>query len=73
MFRRDREGRKAEGVDLYVRKKWIDCTELSLENSNEQVEILWVEIRGQANRGNLIASVYYRTPAQEDVDKAFFL
>jgi len=31
-----------EGVALYI-KKWIDCEELSLRNSYEQVESLWVK------------------------------
>ena len=39
-FGRDRQGRKAGG--LYF--KWIDCEELCLSNSHDQVESLWVEI-----------------------------
>jgi len=39
LFRRDRQGRRGGGVVLYV-KKWIECEELSLKNSHEQVEKL---------------------------------
>ena len=33
-FRRDRQGRKGEGVALYL-KEWIGCEELPLRNSQE--------------------------------------
>ena len=39
LFRRDRQGRRGGGVVLYVRK-WIDCEELCLRNSHDQVESL---------------------------------
>ncbi|GAB0190587.1 mitochondrial enolase superfamily member 1 [Grus japonensis] len=40
LFRRDRRGRRGRRVALYI-KKCIDCEELSLKNSHEQVESLW--------------------------------
>jgi len=40
LFRRDRQGMR---VVLYV-KRWIDCEEVPLRNSHEQVESLWVTI-----------------------------
>jgi len=64
-----RQRRRGGAVALYVEEQ-IDCTELCLRNSNEQVESLWVKVRGQANKGNLMADVYYRPPNQvEPVDK----
>ncbi|KAK4828983.1 hypothetical protein QYF61_001639 [Mycteria americana] len=73
LFRRDRRGRRGGGVAFYI-KKWIGCEELSLKNSHEQVESLWVRIRDQGNKGNLVVGVYYRTPNQgEPIDEAFFL
>ncbi|GAB0207927.1 hypothetical protein GRJ2_003258400 [Grus japonensis] len=55
-------------------KTRIDCTELSLKNSNMQVESLWVKIRDQANKGNFVVGVCYRPPDQgEEVDEEFFL
>ncbi|KAK4813526.1 hypothetical protein QYF61_009252 [Mycteria americana] len=42
LFRRDRRGRRGGGVALYV-KKQIDCEELSLKNSHEQVGSLWLQ------------------------------
>ena len=65
-----KEGR---GVALYI-KKWIECEELSLKNSHEQAESLWVRIRDSGNKGNLGVGAYYRPPDQGvPVDKAFFL
>ncbi|GAB0210070.1 hypothetical protein GRJ2_003472800 [Grus japonensis] len=73
LFRRDRQGRRGGGVALYI-KKWIDCEELSLKNSHEQVESLWVRIRDRGNKGNLVVSVYYRPLDQgEPIDNAFLL
>jgi len=44
LFRMDRRGRRGRGVARYI-KKWLDCDELSLKNSHNQVESLWVRIR----------------------------
>jgi len=43
-FRRDRRGKRGEGVAHYV-KKWIDSKELLLRNNYEQVESSSVKIR----------------------------
>ena len=74
LFRRlFRWGRRGGDVALYV-KKWIECEELSLRNSHEQVESLWVGIGDLGNKGNLVAGVYSRPPNQgEPTDEAFFL
>ena len=73
LFRRDRQRRRGRVVALYI-KKWIDSEELSLKNSHEQVESLWVRIRDRGNKGNLVVGVYYRPPDQgEPIDKAFLL
>ena len=58
LFRR--KERRGGGCPLWKKEKRIDCTELSLKGSDEQVESLWVKIRGQANKGNLVVGVYYR-------------
>ena len=61
------------GVALYVRK-WIDCEELCLRNSHDQVESLWVKIKDRSSKGHLVAGVCYRPPDQGDpVDEAFLL
>lgn len=44
------------GVSLYV-KKWIDCEELFLRNSHEQVESSLVRIRDWINKGHLVVRV----------------
>ncbi|GAB0208942.1 mitochondrial enolase superfamily member 1 [Grus japonensis] len=51
LFRRDRRGRRGRGVALFV-KKWIDGEEVSLKNSHEQVESLWVI--DKSTRGNAL-------------------
>ena len=57
-------------VGLYV----IDCEELCLSNSHDQVESLWVKIRDQSSKGYLMVGVCYRPPGQgEPVDEAFLL
>ncbi|PKU34424.1 nedd4-binding protein 2-like 2 [Limosa lapponica baueri] len=42
VFIRDRRGRRGRGVALYI-KKWLECEELLLKNSHEQVESLWLQ------------------------------
>jgi len=44
LFRRDRWGKTGEGVAFYI-KKSIQCEELSLKNSHEQIESLFIRIR----------------------------
>ena len=50
-FRRDRQGRRGAGVALYVRK-WIDCEELCLRNSHDQVKSFEVKIKDQTSKGH---------------------
>ena len=73
LFRRDRQGRRGGRVALYVRK-WIDCKELYLKNSHNQVRSLWVKIEDRSSKGHLVVGVCYRPPDQgEPVDEAFLL
>jgi len=73
LFTRDRRGKRGGGIDLYI-KKSIQCEELSLKNSHEQAESLWVRFRDRGNKGNLVLRVYYRPPHQgEPIEKTFFL
>jgi len=57
LFRRDRQGKRGQGIALYV-KKWIQCEELYLKNSHKQVESLRVRIRDRGNKGKLVVGVY---------------
>jgi len=52
LFRSDRQIRRGEGAALYV-KNWIDCTKLSLKNSNTQVKNLRVKIETKPTKGTL--------------------
>jgi len=49
LFRRDRWGKRGGGIALYI-KKSIQCEELSLKNSHEQLESLWIRIRDRGNK-----------------------
>lgn len=44
------------------KKKRIDCTELTLKNSDEQFEGLWVKNKGKANKGSLVFGVRCKPP-----------
>ncbi|GAB0210277.1 hypothetical protein GRJ2_003493500 [Grus japonensis] len=71
-FRKDRPTRQGGGVALYVREQ-LECIELRLGVDEEQVESIWVRIKGQANINDTVVGVYYRPPDQEEeVDEAFY-
>lgn len=59
LFRMDRAGKRGTQVALCI-KRWNECEELSLKNSHEEVESLWVRIRDPGNKGNLVPGVCYR-------------
>lgn len=46
---------KGGGVALFIRR-WIECEVLSLRNRHEQIESLWIRIRHQDNKENLMAA-----------------
>jgi len=50
LLRRDTQGKRGEGITLYIRKG-IECEELPMKNGQEQVESLWV--REMATKGDL--------------------
>jgi len=65
LFRKDRPTRQGGGVTLYVREQ-PECIELCLGADEEEVESLWVRIKGQAHMGDIIVGVYYRPPDQDE-------
>ena len=66
-FKTDRQGRKGNGVALYVKKE-CECVEIN--GGDDTVESLWVRIKVKANKTEIIMGVYYRPPNQdEEVDK----
>lgn len=72
LFRRHRR-KRGGGVAPYI-KRWIECEEMSLKNSHEQVESLWVKIRHQGNKRKQVVGDYYRFPDHgEPIDKALLL
>ena len=69
LFRRDREGRKGGGVALYI-KECFDVEELGV--GNDEVECLWIKIRGKGCRGNILVGACYRRPNQDEEDEVFY-
>ena len=56
---------------LNVREQ-VEQIKVHLEMNDEQVQSLWVRIKGQVNMGDTIVGVQYRLPDQEEeVDEAF--
>jgi len=52
----------------------LECEELSLKNSHQHIESLWIRIRDRGNKTNLAVGVYHRTPNQGvPIDEAFLL
>jgi len=45
-------------------REQVECIELGLGANEEQVESLWVRIKGQAHKGDIMVGVYYRPPDQ---------
>jgi len=73
LFRREGQGKRGGRVGLYVRN-WIDCEDLYLRNSHDQLENLWVKIKDRSSKGHLGAGVCCRPPDQEEaVDEAFLI
>jgi len=70
VFRRGRQGKRGNGVALYVRE-YFDCTELS--DPDDKVECLRVKTRGKANRADILLGVCYRQPNQdEEVEEVLY-
>jgi len=72
LFRKDRSIRQGGGVALYVTEQ-LEYIELCLRVDEEQMESLWVRIKGQAHTGDTVVGVYYRPPDQKkEADHAFY-
>ncbi|KAJ7423652.1 mitochondrial fission process protein 1 [Willisornis vidua] len=69
LFRKYRQGRRGGDVALYVRES-LDPVEL--EVSSDKVECLWTRIREKANKADILMSVCYRPPYQDDEGDELF-
>jgi len=70
LFRRDRGGKRAGGVSLYVRDSF-DC--MKLNDCDDKVECLSVKTRGNANKADIQLGVFYRPPNQEiEAEEVFY-
>ena len=59
---------------LYL-KEGMDCVVLAVGGGkvSGKAERLWVRIKGQSNKGDVVVRVYYRPPGQDDdTDELFF-
>ena len=69
LFRGDRQGRKGGGVALFV-KECFDVEELGV--GNDEVDCLWLRIRGKVCWGDILVGFCYGPPNQdEEKDEAF--
>ena len=70
LFRKDRLGRKGDGVALYVRGQ-LECLEFCLGMDDEPTESLCIRIKEQTNTGDIVVAVCCRLPDQQkQVDEA---
>lgn len=71
LFRKNRPNKKGGGVALYVKDAYT-CEEMHDLNSGSEIESIWVKIKGERNKKDVVVGVYYRPPSQtEDLDDAF--
>lgn len=71
LFRKDRRRGKGD-VAAHV-KAMYSCLEVQYEVESKTIESIRVKVRGDSSSGDVMVSVCYRLPNQEeDVDKAFF-
>ncbi|KAF4803676.1 hypothetical protein TURU_013867 [Turdus rufiventris] len=69
-FKRNRKGRRGGGVALYIREAFVA---IGIEMNDNQVECLWVRIKGKANKADILLGVCYCPPNQgEEVDNLFY-
>ncbi|RMC21625.1 hypothetical protein DUI87_02492 [Hirundo rustica rustica] len=70
LFRTDRKGRRGGGVVLYIREAF---DAMGIEANDDEVECLWVRIKGKANKADILLRVFYHIPNQEEeVDNLFY-
>ena len=54
IFRRHRKGRRGGGMALYIREAF-DAK--GIETSDDEVECLWIRIKGKANKADILLGV----------------
>ena len=70
LFRKDRQGRRGGDMALYV-KECFEVTELM--TGDNEVESLWVKIRGRADKADILVDICYRPPNKdEETDELFY-
>ncbi|TRZ08586.1 hypothetical protein HGM15179_018522 [Zosterops borbonicus] len=70
LFRRDRKGRRGGPMALYIRKAF---DAIDIITSDDEVECLWVRIKGKANKADILLGVCYCPLNQEEeVDNLFY-
>ncbi|TRZ11984.1 hypothetical protein HGM15179_015124 [Zosterops borbonicus] len=70
LFKRDRKVGRGGGVALYIREAF---DAVGIENNDDEVECLWLRIKGKANKADILLGVCYCPPNQEEeVDNLFY-
>ena len=69
LFRRDWQGKRGSGVELYVRDRF---SFVELDDCDDKVECLWVKMSGKAKKADILLGICYRLSNQdEEVDEVF--
>ncbi|PKU42006.1 hypothetical protein llap_7684 [Limosa lapponica baueri] len=72
LFRKDRQGRRGDGVALYVTEQ-LECMELHLRMDEEPTESFYGSGFKGEQTGDIIVGICYRPPDQEDqADEALY-
>ncbi|KAF4793362.1 hypothetical protein TURU_112092 [Turdus rufiventris] len=70
LFRRDRKGRRGGGMALYIGEAF---DAIGIEMNDDEVQCLWVRIKGKANKADTLLGVCYHPPNQEEeVNNLFY-
>ncbi|KAF4796229.1 hypothetical protein TURU_086123 [Turdus rufiventris] len=70
LFRRDRKWGRSGGVALYIMEAFDT---MGIETNDNEVECLWVRIKGKVNKVDILLGVCYCPPNQEEeMDNLFY-
>uniref|UniRef100_A0A803T8Q3 Reverse transcriptase domain-containing protein n=1 Tax=Anolis carolinensis TaxID=28377 RepID=A0A803T8Q3_ANOCA len=71
LFHRNRTKGRGGGVALYVKNSYV-AEEMQDCNPGNQLESIWIRIKGTGTQKDLVVGVYYRPPSQDEgLDEAF--
>ena len=65
LYRRNKPNKKGGGVAFYVKDDYT-CEENYDFDFGNEVESIWVKIKGEKNSKDILVGVYYRPPCQSE-------